>query len=140
MFRVHRLSLLAIGLAIIATGCGKRSNIDKLVVSGEVIYAGEPIPNGQIRFVPIDGTKGPISGGVIKDGKYSATGKGGVPVGRHRVEIYGYRPAKNAKGGKMSEGPDSEQYIPAKYSGGSSLTAEVTAESASNPINFTLDR
>lgn len=140
MFSSQGVKLLLLALVAVATGCGKRSDIDKLVVSGEVVYAGEPIPNGQIRFVPIDGTRGPISGGVIKDGKYTATGKGGVPVGRHRVEIYGYRPVKSAKSGKMSEGPDSEQYIPAKYSGGSSLTADVNAESASKPLNFNLEQ
>ena len=130
---------MAIGFAIVAVAGCQRSSLDKLVVSGEVTYAGEPIPNGQIRFVPIDGTRGPISGGVIKDGKYSATGKGGVPVGRHRVEIYGYRPVGKKKAG-LSEGPESEQYIPAKYSGGSSLTAEVNADSASKPMNFTLEK
>jgi hypothetical protein len=40
----------------------------------------------------------------------------------------------------LKEGPDSEQYIPAKYSGGSGLVAEVNADTASKPINFTLER
>jgi hypothetical protein len=123
---------------VVSYGC-KRSGMEKVVVRGEVTYAGEPIANGQIRFAPIEGTKGPISGGVIKDGKYEAQGKGGVPLGKHRVEIYGYRPTKKAPGGLQNEGGDSEQFIPAKYSGGSSLTTMITAQSASEPLNFKLD-
>lgn len=126
-------------LALVASyGC-RQSGMEKVVIRGEVSYAGEPIKNGQIRFSPIEGTKGPISGGVIKDGKYEAQGKGGVPLGKHRVEIYGYRPVKKTTGGLQNEGGDSEQYIPAKYSGGSSLTAVITAQSAGEPLNFKLE-
>ena len=138
--KTAQLFCSAICLLALVTGYGCRhSDLEKVVVRGEVTYAGEPIANGQIRFAPIEGTKGPISGGVIKDGKYEAQGKGGVPLGKHRVEIYGYRPIKKAAGGLQNEGGDAEQFIPAKYSGGSSLTATITAQNASEPVDFKLD-
>jgi hypothetical protein len=128
---------IAAALTVLA-GCSG-SGLDKVVVHGEVSYNGEPIPNGQIRFTPVDGTKGPVSGGVIKDGLYVAEGMGGVPVGSHRVEIRAYRPAKNAVGAMTAEGGASEQYVPGKYNGESILTATVSADNESAPINFALE-
>ena len=89
---------LAICVALLVTvfaGCSGR-NLDKVTVSGEVRHNGKPVKHGQIRFVPIDGTNGPVSGGVITDGHFVADGKGGVPLGEHRVEIRAYRPARGA--------------------------------------------
>jgi hypothetical protein len=132
-------ALTAILLAALV-GCTSR-DLDKVVVRGTVLFAGKPLPHGQIRFIPIGDTKGPISGGVIKDGTYIADGKGGVPLGHHRVEIYGYRPANRAAPAAFSaEGGASEQYLPGKYNGGSGLEVTVTADSGSRPIDFDLEQ
>jgi hypothetical protein len=119
------------------SGCG-RGGPAKAVVIGEVHYNGAPLPNGEIRFVPTEGTTGPVSGGTIADGKYSAEGKGGVPLGKHRVEIRSYRPIWNAGANRAAEGGGTEQFLPSKYNGESTLTATVSAESAATPINFDL--
>lgn len=121
------------------TGCTDNDGLDKVVVSGTVRYAGKPIPHGQIRFTPLDDTSGPISGGVIKDGQYVAEGKGGVPLGNHRVEVRAYRPAKSRNPSDQAEGGASEQYIPGKFNGASNLQVTITEESNSAPVDFDLE-
>ena len=72
-------------------GCGSGDEIDRVVVSGTVTFNSEPVADGQIRFVPTYGSKLPVSGSAISAGKYSVTMRGGVPVGKHRIEINSYR-------------------------------------------------
>jgi hypothetical protein len=120
------------GLLLLATlaascGCGSsNSGVEKVVITGTVTYDGTPIPNGEVRFYPIEGTKGAVSGGPIRDGAYTAQGKGGVPVGKHRVEIQGFRAAKGSE--SLPEGGSAEQYLPAQFNENSTLTAEVTPD------------
>jgi hypothetical protein len=123
----------------VLAGCSG-GKLDKVTVSGEVRYNGKPLQHGQVRFVPVDGTSGPVSGGVITNGHYVAEGKGGVPLGEHRVEIRAYRPVKGSGAGLAGEqGGVSEQYLPGKYNGQSILTAVISRDSAASPINFDLD-
>jgi hypothetical protein len=129
--------LCATLLAPALAGCS-RGGPAKVVVVGEVRYNGAPLPNGEIRFIPTDGTTGPVSGGTITDGKYVAEGKGGVPVGKHRVEIRSYRPIRNAAIDQSAEGGCTEQFLPSKYNGESTLTATVSAGNAATDVNFDL--
>ena len=78
-------------LLIALTGCGGDA-ISRTPVVGEVLYGDEPIPRGTIRFVPIEGTRGPASAATIEDGKFQFDARGGVPVGTHRVEVTGGKP------------------------------------------------
>ena len=64
--------LLPVALTLLS-GCGD-SGLDKAVVSGKVSYQGEPVQDGLLRFVPIEDTKGPASGAVIRDGVYTGPG------------------------------------------------------------------
>lgn len=130
-------SLLALAAAM---GCGKSSGLDKVVVSGQVTLDGQPISNGEIRFIPTQGTIGPISGGPIKDGAYVAKGKGGVPLGNHRVEIQAYR--ANAKsqgqaGAAGNEGGAAEQYLDKRYNEQTTLTATIDAETTTKDFPLT---
>ncbi len=131
--RVLSIALLLIALA----GCGKRSGLDKVIVNGSVSYQNEPIENGQIRFYPLDGTPGSISGASIKDGKYTAKAKDGVPVCKHEVRIEGYRPQSSADDDLLTAGQGKPrkkpkdprgQYIPAKYNERSKLVVEVNKD------------
>lgn len=124
--------LVVCGLAL--WGCGKQSGLEKVVVQGKVTYAGQAIENGQIYFYPLPGTKGPVSGAPIKDGVYRAEAKGGVPVGRHRVKVEGFRPAQaGSDGDLLSVSPAGQrptsgaplQYIPVKYNRDSQLEVEI---------------
>jgi hypothetical protein len=125
---ISKVSLAAIVsfLAVLAGCGGGNSGLQKVIVSGTVTLDGSPIADGNVRFYPIEGTKGAVSGGPIHDGVYAAHGKGGVPVGRHRVEIQAYRPAKGQPA--SSEGASIEQYLPPRFNENSTLTAEVTTE------------
>ena len=81
---------------LILAGCG--GSLDIVPVHGTVKFNGRPIPDGQIRFVPIEDTKGPASTGNIVAGEYKIEARGGVPVGKHRIEIrvIGSAPAREA--------------------------------------------
>ena len=122
--------LLSLPLAGLA-GCGSSSGIEKVVIQGAVTYDNQPIANGEIRFYPTEDTRGPVSGGPIKDGKYIAKGGGGVPVGKHRVDIRAFRPDPRHKADP--EGGPVLQYLPDKFNAQTTLTVTVS------PRETTLD-
>lgn len=139
------LSVLIIAPMLAVCGCGSRGDLEKVVVEGAITYDGKPVENGDILFRPETGAKGPISGAAIKDGRYTASGKGGVPVGNHTVSIRAYR------GGGASAGSDLDamgvtqqggriQYIPAKYNNETMLT--ITIDNSANPAthDFALEK
>jgi hypothetical protein len=132
--------LLALAVAIASvTGCGKTSTLDKVVVRGMVTLDGQPIPNGEIRFIPAPGTAGPISGGPIKDGAYVAQGRGGVPLGEHLVEIKAYRAMAKGPGQSAStpEGGPAEQYLDKRYNEQTTLKATVAADTETQDFQLT---
>ena len=114
-------------------GCG-RPGPQRAVVSGTVVYRGEPIADGMIRFVPLEAGAGPMAGALIKDSKYEVNALGGVPVGRCRVEIKSLRavaaqPTARPKGLDMFRDL-TVQYIPDKYNNNSTLEVMIPPESA----------
>jgi len=131
-----------VGVAIIACcgalGCGGSlsDEPERVLVSGSVTYAGQPVADGEVRFVPTKGTEAPSCSAVISGGVFKAEFKGGVPVGVHRVEIRAYRPREGAGSEEvpgMAQGETvKDQYLPAKYNSKSEL--ELTVESGSGPI------
>ena len=118
-------------------GCGS-SGPERAVVSGEVTYNGQPVEKGTIRFLPTKGTETPPWGAHIVDGKYKAYGKGGVPVGTHKVEILGYRtrpgqvPTGEPPPGMTAEEAAREQFLPPKYNTQTEL--EITIEPGSGSV------
>ena len=136
--QVRWLAIASLAAALLS-GCGSGSDLDKVIVEGTVTYQNQPIPNGEILFIPIEGTEGPVSGGPIKDGAYIAKGRGGIPVGKHRVEIRAYRPPSRAATGELAvEGGPAEQYLPGKFNQQTELQVEITSDSASTPVDFNL--
>ncbi|QDU90489.1 hypothetical protein Pla175_38940 [Pirellulimonas nuda] len=128
---------LALFAALACAGCGPPEGLQKVVVDGVVTLDGAPIPNGEIRFLPIEGTEGPVSGGPIKDGQYRAESRGGVPVGEHRVEIRAFRaPTGRQTGTAAIEGGPAEQYLPQQYNTKSELTASVSSSSAKQDFSL----
>ena len=132
-FRGLAIALLAAAIV----GCGQSSDLDKVVVRGMVTLDGQPIPNGELRFIPINGTKGSISGGPIKDGAYVAQGRGGVPIGEHRVEIKAFRPDAKAGQPAEPEGGSAEQYLDKRYNDQSTLTAKIDAGTETQDFQLT---
>jgi hypothetical protein len=127
--------LLLVIAILVLMGCSQ-SAPNRVVVEGQVSYNGEPVANGQIYFYPKEENPGPVSGGPIKDGQYVAQARGGVPLGKHRVEITGFRPMKNT-GAPVGEGLPAEQYLPSQFNQRSELTALV--EPAPNPKSLDFD-
>lgn len=85
---MQRLFIVILGASLCISGCGAKSEIEKVEVRGQVVSEGKPMGKGRITFFPMEGTKGPVSGAEIRDGQYSVDSKGGVPIGKHRVEFH----------------------------------------------------
>jgi hypothetical protein len=138
-----RACLAAWAVAAVAVfGCGGDS-LEKAVVSGKITYRGEPIANGDILFYPKPGTDGPVAGASIRGGRYLADGKGGVPVGEHRVEIRAFR--VRAASSPLPEGVPQEdlpggrvQYLPQEFNRQTTLEAVVPPGGRRVEIDFDL--
>jgi hypothetical protein len=124
--------LLAVVLC--AVGCGGGSGKGR--IHGKVTLDEQPVTEGSIDFLPVDG-KTPTASGIIKDGAYTAE----VPYGSKRVVIKA--PKEVGKQPRAAEGPDStgerpiyKESIPAQYNTQSQLIREITA--SSSEIDFPL--
>ena len=137
--------LVCIGGVLACAGCGDSSGLKMVEVSGSVTLDGQPLPEGQIRFVPTGETKGPASGAAISEGRYTVTNRGGVPAGTHRVEIRAERPNQQGRrAGPYDPGyePDElirEQYLPARYNAASELTATIPDDQRRFELDFALE-
>lgn len=142
--RTERPSISLIGficltlLIAFAIGCG-RIGSGRVIVSGNVTYAGQPVSIGQIRFIPQQGTIGPLTISIIKDGSYSSKATGGVPVGEHRVEILSFDPEEYANAPIGPGTPPPKQLLPSKYNNESTLSASIDATHSTKTINFALE-
>jgi hypothetical protein len=108
--------LLAVALV---AGCGGGDQTGE--VSGIVTYDGKPVESGGITFSP---EKGPTAGGVIKDGKYTAT----VAVGPAKVSITGSKIVGEKKAYNTPNSPVgtiSAESLPAKYNKATQLRYDV---------------
>lgn len=134
-----RLTVYAFAMAFFG-GCGWGSGPERVVVSGTVTYNGKPIPEGLIRFAPIQESSVPVGGATITEGEYRADARGGVPVGTHKVQIQANRLVNPGKPVNPDEElhPGLYQYIPEKYNAKTQL--EITVPPGSRPItkNFEL--
>ena len=83
---VRAYLLLGVG-CLLSVGCGGQNGVSTEVIHGTVTVGGQTPETGRLRFVPIEGTPGPASTGRIVDGQYRIEARGGVPVGKHRVEV-----------------------------------------------------
>lgn len=128
---------------VLLAGCGGISDApDRRVVTGTVTLDGTPLEGGVIRFRPQP--EGPIAAGKIRDGKYEVTNKGGVPLGKQRVEIKGapILPA-NTSGmslGQIDAATKPAIPIPDKYHKNSELEADIEAGSEPQVLNFELKK
>jgi hypothetical protein len=96
-----RLLPIVLLLCQVAIGCGDRERLYR--VSGRVMFGGQPVPAGQIYFLPDSGrgNHGPAGHATIRDGAYDTHG---VPPGRGvrggayqvRIEAHDGQPLANA--------------------------------------------
>jgi hypothetical protein len=150
------VALLASFVAILAViGCGDSSGLEKRYpVSGNVTYKGQPVPKGNVFFVPVDSTKGRSAGGEIsEDGSYTLTtaeeGDGALP-GEYKVSVISQdidmsAVLKEAGGGagRQSETfrkatKQAKDLVPKKYGDPETSGLRKTVETRSNTINLEL--
>lgn len=112
-----------IAAALVFAGCSTAPPTG--TVSGEVTFDGQPIKDGRIAFIPVDG-QGQTGGAAIKDGKFEAKD---VPVAKMKVEINGNRlTGRKIKAYDTPESPVSDEIVelvPARYNINSELTLDV---------------
>ena len=124
----------------VLVGYGPRDELRRVLVSGEVTYGGQPVAIGQIRFIPMPGTNGPTSVERIVDEKYTTSSTGGVPVGKHRVEIASYDPEEYANRPMGPGTPPIRQLLPEKYNRESLLEATVESGKRKATLDYQLER
>ena len=135
--RTRMTASTAAWLVMIA-GCDT-SDLPRRIVHGTVTVGGNRVETGEVRFVPIEGTRGPISAARIANGEFRVAERGGVPLGKHRVEIAAFRKTGKKVPGPREEPIDEQKPVASlKFASEESpLVAEVTAESDA-PIDFEL--
>lgn len=114
-------------------GCGD-GGPRTVIVEGTVKCGGETVESGQIRFVPTGDTPGSTNVSEIVAGRYRVEARGGVPVGKYRVEITAEKKTGRQIIGDNGLEPamvdETVSLAPPEYGGPkSTLTAEITPKS-----------
>jgi len=128
-------ALLAMACCLLI-GCDKGDALTRAIVSGSVTLRGQPVQDGQIRFIPQGDTRGPLTIEPIKDGQYRCAHGGGVPVGTHRVEILAFHPDDPEPTGP-GERPR-RQLAPIRFNRDSELTVTISSSNGDVIQDFAL--
>jgi hypothetical protein len=126
--------------ALVVAGCGYRSGLERVEVSGKATYDGKPIEVGQIRFIPLETTRAPVTIEPIRDGAFDTSTTGGVPVGSFRVELRMYDPQEYRDAPRTAGSPAVKQLLPDKYNRESQLQLEIPSGSGSIKHDFILEK
>lgn len=132
-------SALLVGMAgLLLAGCGTgTAGPERVVVAGTITLDGQPIPHGEIRFIPEAGTVAPSMSAVVQDGQFRADVHGGVPVGTHRVEIRAIDPPVENTADAPAKPRAPTPTVPAKYNEQSEL--QLTVKAGSDPVQENYD-
>ena len=131
--------MAALSVLLPLAGCGSGDGLERVVVSGSVSFKGQPVDFGQLRFKPQAGTAGPVTIAPVREGRYLADARGGVPVGEHRVEILSFD--MKAVDSQWPSGPGANpppQLLPAKFNTRSQLKAAVVTSAEPMTLDFDL--
>ncbi|RUL83321.1 hypothetical protein [Tautonia sociabilis] len=139
-------------LLLVLAGCADDGIGKRYPVSGTITYNGEPVPHGNIFFVPDDPNTGRAATGTIENGRYrlSTAGKNdGALPGSYKIrivakEIDTSQVLANAGGGAgrqddiIAANQSAKLLIPAKYELETTSGLTATVEEKSNTIDFAL--
>jgi len=131
--RCKALGILLIVGCVLLTGCSQSTTHG--VIEGKVTLDGQPLKEGTVRFVPMDG-ESQTSSAAIAEGEFVAT----VPVGQVRIQ---YSAPKLMGKQKMYDTEDSPtvdvvgELLPNRYNIRSDL--ELTVEPGKNSHEINLD-
>ena len=92
--------------------------------------------------MPIEGTSGSVNAAVIVNGEYRIEGRGGVRVGKYRVEIIGKqktgRKVQEYNGFEMAMVDEQRQISPPVYAGGNSPLIHEVMPKGDDRADFSL--
>lgn len=128
-FLRRSLAFLSLSALLFSAGCG--GGPSEYTVSGTVTFDGQPVDQGEIRFMPADGQGTPYAG-PIAGGKFECR----VSAGQKRVEINATRESATPAPDGL---PNFESYIPAAYNSQSTLTATIPPDSGSLTFDLKSD-
>ena len=139
-----RICCLMLILCVLSPFAGCRGD-RRVAIEGRVTLDGQPVENGTISFLPVEGTQGPSSGAAILGGRYKIPRDKGPFVGTYQVEIQASR--KTGKkisaeailgmpSGSGAQVDETVEAIPARYNRDSTLRREV--QSGRNVLDFEL--
>ncbi|WP_299464227.1 hypothetical protein [uncultured Gimesia sp.] len=115
-FRFNAL-LLYLFVTLLPVGCSSGGDAPaRFDLSGTVNYKGEPVPYGELIFIPDSskGNKGAGSVAKIESGRYQTQKEKGVIGGPHRVQIKGFTGSPTA-GAVPAEGESVPQPLFKQY-------------------------
>ncbi|WP_152052910.1 hypothetical protein [Tautonia marina] len=139
-------------LLLTASGCGGDGLGKRYPVSGTITYKGEPVPHGNIFFVPDDPNTGRAASGSISEGRYrlstAGTNDGAFP-GSYKIrimalEVDNSQVEANMQGGSgrqddvIAATQAAQKLIPAKYELETTSGLTATVEEGSNTFDFEL--
>lgn len=136
--RIAMLSVMLMSVIVVGCSGGSEDEPERAIVSGDVTWQKKPLQDGIIRFIS---EGGPSAQGPIRDGVYRIDHKGGVPVGRCRVEVEGFEEQDIGDSGSVVIAMPKKvgiQVIPQKFNRASTLQVDVTA-GTENQHDFHLD-
>lgn len=118
-------------LLVLISGCSRGKPVGD--VQGTVTVNGQPLAEGSIRFIPVNGDTA-ATGGLIKDGAFRVE----VPVAKQRVEfsanvIDREKTPPNATADQIVM----KKLVPDRYNARSELTLDVVS-GVNNPPEFKL--
>ena len=130
MFRLvcQRMPQLML-LIVLVAGCSKGKPIGD--VRGKVTLNGEPLAQGAVQFVPVNGDT-PTTGGLIRDGAFQVE----VPVAKQRVKISSNTVDKEKTPPNATADQIVMKSLPAKYNSQSDITLDVVA--GANEVEYKL--
>ena len=135
--RRRLIGLLAAGCLGFLSGCGHESR--RCGLSGSVSFQGEAVDHGTITLLGVDGSPGPVAGGLIRSGRYNIPASRGVEPGAYRVVISWPGPGGVLTAEEMAAGasPRARERIPSRFNSETELRMTVEL-GAKNQFNFDL--
>ncbi|QDU73464.1 hypothetical protein Pan97_04360 [Bremerella volcania] len=139
MYKKHLISLsnFVVLLASLSFLAGCSASDGMITISGSVTLDGEPVQDGSISLMPING--GSMGGGLIENGHYTAKSS----PGEMAVQIHAHKmvPKKNPTREEVERGltEDSVSIIPAVYNRQSELRITVAPDQKNFEFQLTKD-
>ncbi len=118
--------------------CLSGCNQPKMRVWGIVTFDGQPVQNGTIEFIPVDGTHGPSGGGEVIDGHYDLSAAVGLNAGGiYQVLLRAFQTRQMAEPGNPQRTiAVAVNYLPLVYVQQTPLKIAVSEKAGENQYNF----